>query len=228
MPGFWLMRFSPSSLLGLLLATAAVTQTPEPAPVLGKIVPAISLDTYHHIMDLVFAPAEKTGTPGVVVFSLALRVEPAFRPESQVTMMLFLDRTTRVEFAVTDQNIYYACNALFGTTGESSAESLAKKVVAKRYALNVPPSRLLEWQQGLFKSLGPTLVPLQKESDDKYQRRPGMLMLDGNTHDVRYTVFDRHSPYRAAVSDALGLGKVGRSRSLRSREYGAAVSNKRI
>ncbi len=146
-----------SRLVGVLLAVAAVAQTQEPAPVSGKVIPQVSLDTYPRILDLVFAPAKRAGSQGLVVFSLALRVAPAFRPESQVTMTLFLDRTTKVEFVRADQNIFYASNALLAATGESSADLLAKQVAVKRYALNVPSSRLLEWQQGLFKSVGPLL-----------------------------------------------------------------------
>src|ERR1700685_1754188 len=102
------MHLSLSSLVGLLLAVAAVAQTPEPTPIRGKVVPQI-----------------------------------------------------RVEFVLANQNIYYASNALLEAT---------------------------------------------RELNDKYQRRPVMLMLDGDTYDVRFTQLstDIHftvpqSPARSAL-----------------------------
>jgi hypothetical protein len=185
---FSFSRTSRSGVLsGIMLAWIAMAQTPHPLPVGAKTVPEVGLDTYHQILDLVFPYSRKGGPQEpLVVFSLTLRIIPAFGPESQARMTLFQDRTTKVEFAVADQNIYHSSNELLRTTGEGRPDALASKINIKRYVLNLPPARLLAWQQSLFKSVGPTLLAWQDKLTDTYQRRPVNFLFDGDTYDLWY------------------------------------------
>jgi hypothetical protein len=151
----------------------------------GAVVPSITMDTYRRILDLIFAPDQSA--KGRIIFSLTLRTTPAFRPESQVRMYLFRDRSAKTEFVVAEKNVYYSSNQLLLSTGEGGADVLAKKTAVKRYTLSFTPTRILEWRRSLFRALDPTLQSLDAELTEQYDRRPVTLLLDGDTHDVWYT-----------------------------------------
>ena len=148
-------------LAGLAVTALAVCQTTEPKPALGRPIPEISLETYHHILDIIFAPKDKL--QGAIAFSLNVRIAPAFQPESQVNLTLLQDRTTRAEYVAAEKNVYYDSNELLRTTGESRAEALAQKTPVRRHALNSPPALLMKWQQELAERLSPNFLALQPD-----------------------------------------------------------------
>jgi hypothetical protein len=171
-------------LAGLVVTALAACQTPEPKPVLGQPIPEISLETYHHIMDIIFAPKDKP--QGAIAFSLNVRIAPAFRPESQVNLTLLQDRTTRAEYVVAEKNVYYGINELLRTTGESRAEALAQKTPVKRHALNSPPALLMKWQQELAERLSPNFLVLQPDLQKMLLRQPATVVVDGDSYEVWY------------------------------------------
>jgi hypothetical protein len=173
-----LVRWGLASLVPLM----AVAQSPE--PVLGQPIPTISLETYHQILDLIFAPKDKP--QGVIAFSLNIRIAPAFRPESQMNLTLLPDQTARTEYVVTDKNVYYASNELLRSTGEGRAEALAQKMPVKRHPLNLSPALLMKWQSQLIGSLNASFLVLQQDLQKTLLREPASLFLDGDSYEVWY------------------------------------------
>jgi len=171
-------------LAGLAVTALAVCQTTEPKPALGRPIPEISLETYHHILDIIFAPKDKL--QGAIAFSLNVRIAPAFQPESQVNLTLLQDRTTWAEYVVAEKNVYYGISELLRTTGESRAEALAQKTPVKRHALNSPPDLLMKWQQELAERLSPDFLVLQPDSQKMLLRQPVTVVLDGDSYEVWY------------------------------------------
>jgi hypothetical protein len=162
-----------------------MAQAPE--AVLGQPVPTISTETYHQILDLIFAPKDKP--KGITAFSLNVRIAPAFRPESQMNLTLLQDRTTRAEYIVADQNVYYASNKLLQATGEGRGEDLAQRTAVKRYKLNVSTVLLMQWQHGFLESFGPTSLILEREVKSSRLGQPQTIVLDGDSYEVWYGQF---------------------------------------
>jgi hypothetical protein len=156
----------------------------SPEPVLGQPIPTISLETYHQILDLIFAPKDKPRS--AVAFTLSVRVDPAFRAESQINLTLLPDQTARGEYVVTDKNVYYASNKLLQSTREGRVEALAEKTSVKRHALNLPPDLLMKWQTQLIEGLSANFLALQPDLQKVLLRQPATLVLDGDSYEVWY------------------------------------------
>jgi hypothetical protein len=163
----------------------AVAQAPE--PVLGQPIPIIGLETYHQILDFIFAPKDKP--EGIITFLLNIRIAPAFRPEAQMNLTLFKDRTTRAEYIVADKNVYYASNDLLQSIGESRAEDIAKRTPVKRYELNVSQALLMKWQRGFMESLGRTAFILEGDVRTSRLGQPETITVDGDSYEVWYGQF---------------------------------------
>jgi hypothetical protein len=153
-------------------------------------------------LDLIFSPQQKPD--GLALFTLSLRIVLAFLPESQVNVALLQNRTAKAEFIVSEKNVYHAANKLLQTTGEGQVEALAKKNTVKRYALNVSPTLLMNWQRGLMGSLGLYLLALQSDFKTSYSGQPTTLVLDGDSYEVWYGQgprdFDLRLPQSATPS----------------------------
>jgi hypothetical protein len=171
--------------LGSFLPLVALAQAP--VPVLGQSIPTISLQTYHQILDFIFAPTDKP--KGVIALSLNIRIAPAFRPESQMNLTLMEDRTTRAEYVIADKNVYYASNNLLQATGEGRAEDIAKNTQVKRYKFNVSPQQLMKWQHGFTDSLRSTSLILERDLNSSRLGQPQSITLDGDLYEVWYGQF---------------------------------------
>jgi hypothetical protein len=171
--------------LAIFLPLMALAQAPE--PVLGQSIPTISLQTYHEVLDFIFAPTDKP--KGAIVFSLNIRIAPAFRPESQMNLTLLNDRTTRAEYVVADKNVYYASNKVLQATRDGRAEDIAKRTPVKRYKLSVSPTQLIKWQQGFMESLRPTSLILERDVNSSRLGQPQSITIDGDSYEVWYSQF---------------------------------------
>ncbi|MGP0076429.1 MAG: hypothetical protein ACLPWF_31325 [Bryobacteraceae bacterium] len=127
-------------------------------------------------MDLIFTP--KSIGIGSTGFVLTVRLVPAFKPESQVNLVLLQDGTMNAEFAITGHNVWYHSSDLLNTGVGNHPDTLAKKTVVKRYPVNVSMTLLAEWQRGFIEGLNPTFRTLDS--------LPLTVTLDGDRYEVSY------------------------------------------
>ena len=139
---------------------------------------SIDLDTYHHLLDTLFAVQHRPPPPAI--FEISIRVVPSFGPESQVNLMLLSDQTTVAEVVVADENVHYHSEKILSATGDAGIETLAKRNTVKRYSVNVSPTLLLEWQRGLLKSLHETIGALANPHVSN------KVTLDGEAYELLY------------------------------------------
>lgn len=155
------------------------------------VFPTIDHETYHLLLNTLFGSQERPDKRAI--FEISIRVVPAFTPESQVNLLLLSHRTTMGEFVVADKRVASHSSEILRATGEASVETLAKKNKVRRYAVNVSPTLLMEWQRGLLESLSQTVGAL----DDP--NAADIVTLDGVEYEVLYTL--GQTAIQATVTD---------------------------
>jgi hypothetical protein len=174
------LKFCVPMLTFVLLAGA---QTPQFR--VGEVIPSVDLATYHQVLDLAFArPPEIRGG---VIFSLTVRFLPSFGKESQVTATFFDGNRARVDYEIAQANIYDASSEILRTTTENRPTFLVTRIAPLvRSVPDIAPERLLAWQEGLFRSVGPTLSGLRNETIRRRDRRTFEITLDGTAYEICY------------------------------------------
>jgi hypothetical protein len=142
----------------------------------------------------------KEEAPNLVAFTIRLRALPFSRPDSQINVAFFNDRTVKAEYVVTDMSVADANTELVPPTPvgridetrayvEGDAETIAKRTPAKRYVLDVSPTLALKWQQDLLRSLSPAFLALQPDLRRELLGKSITLSTDGIIYDVWYRQF---------------------------------------
>jgi hypothetical protein len=157
-------------------------------------------EVYDQALNLLFPPppAIEKG----VIFTMRLRFIPAFEPESQLVVVLFADKPPFVEYLAAEKQLYGTADEMIRAGVAPEPSVIAKKITVVRRTLNIAPSRVLAWQEGMFQSLAATLPALRGETQELYQRGSGTLVLDGTSYDVGYSqgFADFHGRFNQSVS----------------------------
>jgi len=208
----------------IVLALHLLAQAGQSQPDLPRVVPTIDHEEYDQVLDRLF-PVVSTRGPDIV-FTLSLRITPAFDPESQIDIVLRRGQKSTVQYSRVGQNIFSTCNKLLETTGEHQPRALAEKFRVNRKVLNVSPDQILRWQRELFAAVTSSLLPLPRMATEFLASGAAVVALDGDSFELWYAQFPTEFNIRFSESDlAKGASLIKWARSLHNDIVKLAATN---
>ena len=181
-------------------------------------------EEYSQILDRLFPVVSDRAAS--LVFTLSLRIIPAFDPESQIDIVLRRGQESTVQYSRVDQNVYSACNKLLESTGEHQPRDLAEKIPVNRKILNVSPAQILQWQRGLFVAVTSSLSPLPATAKEFLASGSRTMTLDGDTYHLWFAQLPTEFNIRFSEPDVgKGASLIRWARSLHNDIAKIAVTN---